>query len=300
MGFQKYFRTGAEKGTSAEAILDDLNDSFGSAYNTEPGSIIYIENLAFARAISDLFDSVERLKNQSHPPKMTTSIPRWEKILGITPRSDATDSERRRAIGAKLALFNVAPTDQATKDYLNRLIPELIVELIYTNSDDAVGAVPGGVAITGGVTLQDGPWQSYVCYIAIRVHQPLNMSDQEYYSKVETYKAAIDNFLPAHVIFKHGRFTYEIPGTITVAQSSTSVSGSSTLFTADPSLAVIGAGTELECFDDNGKLTRLFVQSVTNNTALVLSIPSPSAVTAKKARIKGFMLGVSNLDNAFI
>lgn len=298
--FSKYFRTGAEKKTSTKAILDDVNSAFGSAYKPEPGSIIYLENLSLAREIARWFDGVERFKNQALPSKMTIAIPRWESILGILPRSGASDAERRRAIGAKLRMFNVAPTDQATRDYLNQLIPELFIELRRTDPESALGSLPGGVEITGGVSLPDGSWQSDVSTIMIRVFQPLNMSDQEYYSKVDSYVAALGDFLPAHVMFQHGRFTYEPPGTITVVAGSSSLTGIGTSFTNDPSDIVLAPGDELESFDDNGRLSRHVIETINSDDSITLAVPASSNVTSKKFRIAGFVLGFPNIDNAFL
>lgn len=299
--FYKWFRAGGSAGTTHELILNDLNEGFGQgAYSIEPGTHIYNENFAIAKVLADLFDTVERLKNQSDPKRMTTSLARWETILGIYPPDGATDSERRAAIGAKFEMFNTSPTDQATKDYINQIIPELFLELVRTGSDDAVGAVPGGITVTGGVTLPDGDWQSFVCYIAIRLHQPLYMSDQEYYSKAVSYRNALEDFLAAHVLFRHGRYAYSPQGTITVASGSTSVTGSGTLFLTDPSLIVLAAGDELEVFDDAGRLRRLLIQAVASDTGITLSAPAAAAITAKRYRVKGFVLGHTNLDNAFL
>lgn len=294
------FRTGDSSATATEAIWRDLNDAFGSALRPEEDTILGISNFVLARVLADWFDSVERFKNQSDPRHMTVSIGRWEKILGIVPPADASDEDRRQAIAAKFRMFNVAPTDQAVKDYLHALIPELILDIIRPKAADAIGAIPGGLSVIGGVSLPDGSFQSSVCYIAIRVHRPLNMTEQEYRAHVQTYIAPLSDFLPAHVLFKHGRYCYSPPGTITVAAGSASVVGTSTVFEEDPSGAVLSPGAELEVFDDQGRIQRLKIDTINSDALITLQTPAATAITDKKFKIKGFMLDNLNLDNAFL
>src|SRR4051794_4567574 len=103
--------TGSEKGHIEEVILDGLLDADGTALSKDVDSYVWAEANATARAIAYLWHLNARLANQWDPDRMTSFLPRWEKILGIRPLTTDTPVERRAKVKSKISAFG-APGDQ--------------------------------------------------------------------------------------------------------------------------------------------------------------------------------------------
>jgi hypothetical protein len=292
------FRTGASQGTVVSAILNSINESRGTAYATEPGTAVWVENYALAKTLADAWESARRFSNQFDPQRLTSYLDRWEGILGIVPSATATDNARRRAIAAKWSLFNVVPTSQAATDFLKILLPAIYVATLHTASSVARGSVTGGVTIPGGVTLLDGPFKSSIANLVIRMVEPPSMSDSEFYQTVNSFKPFFDDFLPAHVTYDWGRYGLNL-GKITVAAGDTAVYGTGTLFITGSAGAVV-AGSDIEVYDDLGNVRTLIATSVINETTLAIQTPPPIAITLQPFKRFGFFLDATNLDNCFL
>ena len=148
-GFANIWRTGESANTPFELILNSLNKARGTAYSaydtTQDNTAVYVENYAFAKAITDLWESNQRLANQFDPLRMGAYINRWEAILGIFADPTDTIEQRKAVIGAKMALLANAPIDQAVADLCSAYLGNLFVELVHSNASDNLGGVPGGL-----------------------------------------------------------------------------------------------------------------------------------------------------------
>lgn len=292
------FRTGASEGSSVQAILETLNDVRGTAYMAEPGTIVWVENMAIARTLADAWGACNRLANQFIPAKMTVYLSRWEEIFGINPLSTDSFVDRRNVIDAKFKAFNVAPFTQNVKDFMNSIMSEVFITLIHVPSELSTGYCEGGTTITGGVTLADGPWSSNIAYIAIRLYQPLFMTDAEFYDEANKFRPHIDAFLPAWTSFNWGRFSVA-DGTISLTANSTSVVGTGTNFLTTTQGPVV-SGEQIEVFDDDGIIHTFTVDTVTDDTHLSVTTVISTDITDKSYRRFGFFLDRVNLDNAFL
>jgi hypothetical protein len=303
--FASNFRTGESVNSTLELILNALNQAQGSAYTSDPGTAVYAQNFAFAKAIWDVFESNQRFINQSDPVRMSAFLSRWENILSLTPSATDTDLARRTAIGAKFKIMALPPTSQNVADLLSQLMGQVFVQLIHTGSASNTGTYPGGLTVPGGVSLPDGNFNSNIAYLAVRLWQPrdqnnnLLMSDQQFKTFASTFKAYLDDYLPAHMTYAWGRITFENTGTLTMTAGSTAMVGNTTTWITAGSY-VMPAGSVVEVVDDLGALQTFTVATTTTNTAASATLAAPNAITARKYRLKGFYLDRINLDNALL
>lgn len=198
---------GAAKGTDLESLLDTLKDSVGSAFNTESTTVNWIYLNAIARVFNDVFGQNKRLANQWDPDRMTDFLPRWEKILGISPLATDTLIERRAKVKVKLQTFGKSGTYQVVTDLLNDVLgSDVFVDITHNDSNSANVWVAGGAVIPGGATIPDGtpigiPWYSTVSYLPIKVIKPSYMDDETFYVTVNQIFLYLGSLLPAWVTY---------------------------------------------------------------------------------------------------
>ncbi|HEY4012049.1 MAG TPA: hypothetical protein VGM06_01815 [Polyangiaceae bacterium] len=118
-------RYGAGEGNSNAPLLQRVFESIaaqrGSAYDQTVSSVVGVENMAIARAITfDGYGTNERLANQFLPSKMTADglLPRWEKIFNVPSLPGDTESVRRARVGAAFARLGQPNTHQPVVDAL--------------------------------------------------------------------------------------------------------------------------------------------------------------------------------------
>jgi hypothetical protein len=198
-------RTGASGGSLYEVILESLTEGMGPAFTDDPNSYAYAESFAAARAIRDVFSASQRLAYQWDPLRMTDFLGRWEVILGLVPRTGATDPERRQNVATKLALMGVGATIQTTIDLLRALIPSIFVQINYSTAATGRVTLIGGGTLPGGVVAFDDPFASSVAYIDVEVIQVAGMGDKTFYDTAALIHPALDSFLPAWVDFGWSR-----------------------------------------------------------------------------------------------
>jgi len=311
--FSDLFRTGAEKNTATELILQSLNDALGTSYTanfdgtTQLDTVVGVENLAIARAINDIWESNRRLALQNNPTRMANIfIPIHEQILGIKPTINQSLQERRQFIISKYSIWTLPPTPENVTDFLKQMIPAIFIKVVTNTSGMNEGSVPGGATVPGGVTLpqiddsHDQPmWFSSVNTLKIQVWQPrdhndnLLMTDADYYNQKTSFYSFLDNYLPAYVNFNSFRYVAYGAGTITTTIGNTLVVGSGTSFTT-----TFEVGDTFEGVDDAGNVQEYTVASITDDTHLELVDGAPSNNTTGTYRILGFILDTpQNLDN---
>jgi hypothetical protein len=192
---------GAQKHRTIETILRSLNEGDGTFPSKDEDSYVYAENWAVARAIADLWSTNRRLSYQWDAKRMTDMLPRWETIFALHPLSTDTEAERRASVGAKFAIIGKPATHQVVHDLMVDVLGDIYVQTVNTSSSDAFGYAPGGIAIPGGVTLDDGPWTSGVAYVAIELEQPTGVGDQAFFDTAGKVHTHLDSLLPAWVDF---------------------------------------------------------------------------------------------------
>lgn len=136
---QGLWRTGGARPT-VQIILDSLNEQMGSAYDTSGTSPRYMMNLAIAKAIADVWNTGERMKNQIDPDRMSEFLPRWERIMGMTPIPGEPLRTRNKRVKARYTRFGRQPTRQAITDLLYEELYPIEVTLY---SDDDTTAIIG-------------------------------------------------------------------------------------------------------------------------------------------------------------
>lgn len=114
-------------------ILDGLNVARGTAYSTEYGTVVYAENEGYARAIAGCWGTNQRTSNQFDPARVTFSLSRWEKILGIPNDYGANDNERRAKIAEKFSRWG----QPCTRQYLNDKLDAHVTFVTLHASDSA-------------------------------------------------------------------------------------------------------------------------------------------------------------------
>jgi len=176
-----------------QRILESLNAAMGTAYDTSRGTTVYAENLATARCINAAWENNQRLANQWDPRRMTVFVPRWERILKLTPLPTDTMPVRRRRIAAVFARWSQLPTYQQIKDKLSDALATTFVDLEHIAPADAVTWWPGGTPNA------DFPWYSTISHLLIRVTKPTPMTEATFYSTMGLILPLLDGFVPAWV-----------------------------------------------------------------------------------------------------
>ncbi len=204
------FRFGGAAGTDLEALQNAFTESQGSALARERGSVAWVENHATARVLYALYSEAFRLGNVNDPTRMTSTLPRWEKILNISPISGSTLVERRERVAAKLSLLSAGTTLQVVQDYLSRVLGQMFVGIAFADPLTATTYVPGGGSVPGGgPTFLDGdnahpaisPHASSLGYIAILLQRPANMTLELFYERAGRIYEDMDNLLGAWMDF---------------------------------------------------------------------------------------------------
>lgn len=204
------FKFGEAASTDLEAIHNALADSQGSALARERGSVAWVENHAAARVLYELYGQARRLGNVNDPKRMTSTLPRWEKILQIFPSESDTQAERRARVEAKLSLLSAGTTLQVVNDYLTLVLGDMFVKLEFSDPLTATTYVPGGGSVSGGgPTFLDGdnadpaisPYASSLGYVAILLQRPANMTIELFYERAGRIYEEMDNLLGAWMDF---------------------------------------------------------------------------------------------------
>ncbi|WP_437767192.1 hypothetical protein WME77_09190 [Sorangium sp. So ce764] len=192
---------GAEEGHIEEHLLNSLLEADGTAFTKEVDSYVWAERNAEARALAYFWHLNRRMANQWDPLRMTDFLPRFEKILGIRPPPNETDVGRRAKVRAKMEAYGAPPTQQVVHDLLTVVLGSIYAGLVHTPSSQAVGRVPGGATVPGGVTLANGDWYSTIAHLAIKTVQPAGLDDATFYDAVAQIALFLSDLLPTWVTF---------------------------------------------------------------------------------------------------
>lgn len=183
-----------------QRALESMNRARGTAYDVTSTSTVYADNLAFARCIDGAWSTNQRLSNQFIPSKMTSFVPRWEKILGLFPLPTDTDNDRRNRIAAKMSRIGLQPNLSRLQTILSAGLGPVFDAVEFNTVAGAVTWWPGGTPNTAA------PWYSTVAHILIRTHVPTGYSEGDYYASVASVNAFMDSEVPAWVTWDWYRY----------------------------------------------------------------------------------------------
>lgn len=212
-------RFGDASKTDLKTVHDALTEAMGSAVASDRASVAWVENHATARVVLGSYGAAERLSMVNDPARMTDTLPRWEKILGIL--AEGSLGERRARVAAKLSLLSAGTTFQVLDDYLSDLLGEMYIGLEFPSPLTAITRVPGGGTVPGGgPTFVDGndadplisPFSSSLAHVLILLQRPLDMSETLFYTRSASIHGVIDNLIGAWMKFSVIRDGVNGPG----------------------------------------------------------------------------------------
>lgn len=195
---------GAASQTNLEAIRRYIAESYGTSLDTEKGTRLGAEIEAEARVFWDLYSLVERVSKCYDPEKMPIELlERWEKILLLPVSPYETEKQRRRKLALKLLAATTPNTLGTIFAYLQELLDPIFVGVDFNTPLTANSYFPGGHTVVGGPVLADGnalpntisPYTSNLSKFLILLQKPINMSNDEFYSRVGGIYNLLDGFL---------------------------------------------------------------------------------------------------------
>ncbi len=213
-------RFGEASSTNVKTMHDAFAEAMGTAFSKERSSFVWVENHATARTLVGMYNSAERLGSVNDPVRMTDTLPRWEKILGLVPGTQ-TPNERRVRVAASLSLLSAGTALQVLDDFLTDLLGEMYLGLEFPDPLTATTRVPGGGTVPGGgPTFVDGdladpaasPYSSSLAHVAILLEKPAEMSDAIFYERASSIYNVIDNLVGAWMRFSVIRDGVNGPG----------------------------------------------------------------------------------------
>lgn len=177
-------RYGSGEGSSDAPLLSRIFESLaaqrGDSYDQTTQSIVGIENMAVARALTfDGWGANQRLVNGFFPSTMTSAsgmLPRWERIFSLLAAPGDSEPLRRSRVAAKWAAIGQPNTQQPISDALTAALGPTFVAITHRTLQKAnsfVGGitqpVPGGAHASTApvVTLTGTPLGIYQIQIQI-------------------------------------------------------------------------------------------------------------------------------------
>lgn len=177
---------------SEKRIHEALNRARGTGYDGETAATaVSIENMAYARAITDVWETNKRAANQFDPARMTDMLPRWERILGLYPLPTDSDVARRAAVAEKFARFGKVPTRQRIYDELESLLGDVFVNLYTITIADSVQRWAGSSPASSTL------FYSTVCHFLIKTTKPSGYTEGDFSRAVALIHPRMDALIPA-------------------------------------------------------------------------------------------------------
>lgn len=198
-------------GNRLRVFYDALGRARGDGYDTTQTSNVSAETMATARVIALIWSTNQRLANQWDPFRMTTNLPRWEKILNIVPLPTDSDSARRARIQTIFARTGQAPFTSYIATQLAALLGSFFVAVEYISVANAVITVPNGT-YPFGIVSAGAPWSSTTAHILIRTKLPTGAKESDFQAAIGLINPFMDAVAPAWVTWDFYR-----PGTVSVA-----------------------------------------------------------------------------------
>ncbi len=204
-------RYGGGEGNSKEPLLqrvfESLSSQRGTAYDQTLSSVVGVENMALARAITfDGYGCNQRLANNFLPAKMSAMLPRWERILNVPPLPGDTEPTRRARVAAAFARVGQPNSHQPVADAVIAALGPLFVSFVYQSP------AVGGTAFSywsgpGGHVSSTIPWASTVDHVNVQVQAPAGYKNTDgtvngaFYARIGSMNSVLDDMLPAWITF---------------------------------------------------------------------------------------------------
>ncbi len=196
-GLSPYPRRFGGGKSRVQTILESLNASRGTAYDTTWGSKVYAINLGLARALSAAWGTNVRLGNLWTWDRASIEIvERWERILAFVPLPTETEPDRRGRLVRHFARFGRASFHGALHSRLVDAVGDAFVAIEHISFANALVTVPDGTFPWGSPSIY-APWSSSVAHVLVRLQKPAGYSEAEFYSAAAKAIETLDPILPA-------------------------------------------------------------------------------------------------------
>lgn len=188
--------TGHERGAEIYRLLrENFGDAWAQSFDSASVPANIAEDIAAARLLLLADRFVERWRYQSDPTTMVEEfVCRWEGILGITPDSSQTWTDRRRAVKARRAQCDVS------RGGIDRVVQEAFspweVHVHFLGKDNATMFWPGA-----GNTTAELFWYSTIALITVEYVPPASATRAEIDSRVNGCTDALDDLVSAWTDF---------------------------------------------------------------------------------------------------
>lgn len=198
------YQFGAAGGTTLESIRNYIAESYGTSLATEKDTRLGCEIEAWARVFWDCYSVISKTANAWDPDKMSIDLlERWEKIYALPVSPYETEKQRRRKLAFKIKAETTPNTLGTIYEFLQELLDPIFVGIDFNTPLTAQGYFPGGHTISGGPVLADGnalgntvsPYTSTLGKVLILLEKPVNMSEDEFYSRTGGIYDLLDGLL---------------------------------------------------------------------------------------------------------
>lgn len=207
-------RFGRARASRLEVIHTSLNAQRGTALDTsDSAKIVWIENLAFARAIDAAWSTNARLSHQWDPERVTDMLSRWEKIMGLAPSPTDSLVTRRAALTKQWERFGGLVNIGRMSSRLTDILGDIFVSIDFIGSSVANIHVPDNTYPWGTPSVEN-PWYSTVMHMLVRTTVPTGYSEQDYLDIVSKVNPLLDGILPAWMtwnVYRPGPISVNVP-----------------------------------------------------------------------------------------
>lgn len=201
-GMTPYPRKYGGQRPRVQILLESLNADRGDGYDaTNRETVVYVENMAIARAISAAWGTNERLNNLWVATRhCQCTLERWERILTLSPKPDDTLTDRRRRV-QRLNQYQHAAINGYLTEILESELGDAFVGIEYIPYSSATITVPDGT-YPWGTANTSNPWTSTVANILVRLQKPSGWSELDFYSAAARVFPLLDPVVPAWATFE--------------------------------------------------------------------------------------------------
>jgi hypothetical protein len=169
--------------TLLQRVFESIASQRGDAYSQSPASIVGVENMAIARAITfDGWGANQRVANNCNPSRaslVTGMLQRWERILGTPPLPGDSEMTRRARVVFAFGQIGDPNTIQPVVDALQVVLGPIFVGVVHQNLTNELSYTNGisKVASSGTTppfaSFDGAPVGSYRFWIQITTGGPL-------------------------------------------------------------------------------------------------------------------------------
>jgi hypothetical protein len=172
----------------AKRIHDSLNSALGTAYTSDPDSVVFARNMVVARAISAAWSTAKRCQLHSDPLR-SELLERWENILGAAPLPSDSSYSRRQNIAAKWHRFGTPLTYQEVSSAASKALGSFFFAIEHI---PVASAYITGDAASGFTVDAARPWSSSVAKTLVRVQFNAPAERSDFYEALASLGKALD------------------------------------------------------------------------------------------------------------